>query len=163
MPKLVKVTFTEDFKPYGIKKGTVREVSEAVAHKLLDVYGVIDDPFNAMPSLVMIRMLAKITKYGSGWYPYSEHLVSGEIAKELIDGGLAHLAAESVAPVMETVADDHFDTHSSFCSRHPKIEGIAEWLNALKYENDNTRINAISLAVQCSRSQAEKIYEKIQV
>lgn len=161
MTKPITVTFNQDFKPYGIKKGASREVSESVAHKLLEVHKVIDDPFHVMPKTVSVRLLEKVKKYGPGWYPYSEHLVSGEIARELIDSGLAQLSDEPVEHT-DYSDDEHFNLHSSFCHDHPNIEGIAYWLNSPhSFENENQKINAISVAVQCDRKQAEKIYKQI--
>lgn len=167
MDKKIKVTFSEDFKSYGIKKGATREVSEAVARKLYEIYGVIDDPFNQWPPIVSIRLLTKLNQYGVGWYPNSEHLVAGKIAKELVEQGLAeriddaNIQSESYQ-YDGTESGDHFALHSSFCREHPNIEGIAYWLNSPhNFENEDQKINAIAIAVQCPRSQAEKIYNEI--
>lgn len=166
MTKLIEVTFTSDFAPYGIKKGAKRKVSESAAHKLYEVYGVIDDPFNKLPLVVNIKLLAKVQKYGAGWYPYSEHLVTGQIARELIEQGLAELAGSSAEQTDYSnegqESGEHSELHSSFCYKHPNIEGIAYWFNSPhNFENENQKINAISVAVQCSRTQAEKIYKQI--
>ena len=156
MTNLISITFTSDFA--GIKAGTTRKVSEATARKLLDVYHVIDDPFNRPPSIMSIRLLAKLPEYGSGWYPHSEHLISGEIGMKLIEEGKAVRSGETFEPEEDTEPER---CRGGIHCRCP--EKIAAWLAPLNYPSDRHKINAISLAYQISDAEASRIFEKVSV
>ncbi len=164
---MITVRFIADFPPYGIKKGSTRDVSASVAHKLHDVYHVIADPEFSTSKTMLIRLVAKLPEYGTDWYPFTTHIVTGDIAEKLVSSGLAvmePLNSEGYRPAFldqHDVPEREGHLHSAFCAEHPDVEGIAAWLNSHDYPSDAVKISAISLAVQCSQSKAEQIFEEI--
>lgn len=162
MPSKITVTFTADFVPYGIKAGATRDVSPDVAHKLLDNYHVIADPFNVMPKYPLVRLTKKL-KYGADWYPMSLHMVTPEIARQLIGEGSAVLVdpSEKTVRTLPEGEDGSGHAHNAFCPEHPDVEAISAWLNSHEYATDAIRIVSISLACQISQKEAESVYRKI--
>ena len=149
----VKVKFIADFAPYGIKAGAVRTVSDAAARKLLHVYRVIEDPF--APKVILIRMVAWAREYGTGWYPNSLHIITYADGMKLIDEGRAILEQDNGTP--KGVVDHQCN---AFCPDHTNYEGVSKWLESHNYTPE-VAITALELAMQCSRSRAVSVYEKI--
>lgn len=89
------VRFAEDFAPFGKRAGEYRAVSDAVAIKLRDTYGVVNEILD-YPLSVRVRVSLK-KRMGPQWYPQSEHLVDPSIVSEMIDDGSLEIIGVGVS------------------------------------------------------------------
>lgn len=106
MGKRVKVKFIKFFEPYGLKAGATREVSEEVAHKLLERYGVIEDPFHKKRLFVTVRVVKSLVKkYGGTWFPTSEHLVTPEVVKDDLENGSLVIIEDEIDEAEDPLAN----------------------------------------------------------
>ena len=87
--RMVSVRFIRDFAPYGLRAGQERMVTEGVAGKLLNIYGVIEPYKIHENKLVIVRVIKNLSKMHRGWWPGTEHLAeTSMVAPYIADGSL---------------------------------------------------------------------------
>lgn len=159
---LITVRFTEDFAPYGITKGGERKVSENVAKKLLEDYGVIED-YRAdewRNKMIMVRAQCDLNKeLGRGWYVNTTHLVLGRMVEQYIKDGRLIITHDPYDPNSRSTQESvkaHVESEMS-------DEKWAAWFKSHKdYNGQSIEYikRCISLALQCGGDRASEIIDK---
>lgn len=153
--KLITVTFTDFFEPYGIKAGASRRVSEDVAHKLLEVYKVIENPFVEKNPTVTVEVVKSLVKYyGPNWYPTSQHDVKLDMIQKHIDDG----SVKIVEKIDEPEYEEH-DICSDYCRQHYDRDAIHEYLLTIE---PTYRIANLTLRMQ-DEQLARKLVNEIEI
>lgn len=152
--KLITVTFIDLFEPYGIKAGATRQVSESVAHKLLEKYHVIGDPFVEKKPLITVRVVKSLVRdYGAYWYPTSQHDVKLDMIQEHIDDGSVKIVEKT-----EPEYEGH-DICSDYCKQHYNRDTIRTYLETLPSEY---RVANLALRMQ-NEELAKKLVKEIEI